>query len=63
MEKTYTIRFSRTEKHLLAAEYSISADTRELALEKARALWESGAVVLQYAAPLESSDVNITAEP
>lgn len=62
IEKFYTVTLQRVEQHLLAARLSIPATTRAQAVDKARAMWNNGEIVLQYAKPLETSEVTIEAE-
>lgn len=46
---------------MLAAELSIPAETCTQAVDKARVMWDNGEIVLQYAAPLEVSEITIEA--
>lgn len=62
IEKFYTVTLQRVEKHLLAARLSIPAETRAQAADKARAMWNSGEITLQYAEPLETSEITIEAD-
>lgn len=62
IEKFYTVTLQRVEQHLLAARLSIPATTRAQAVDKARVMWNNGEIVLQYAKPLETSEVTIEAE-